>query len=95
MCEFHRIEVLPLNVLDNRKFEPVGRCHVHDDGRQRFSTGELAGAEPTFTHDEFEPAPRLTHDHGLQHTVLNDRASELRKAFRVEFSSWLIWIWID
>jgi hypothetical protein len=93
--KLHRIEVLPLNVLDDRKLEPVGRCHVQDDGRKRFPSGELAGSEPTLSHHEFKAAPRLTHDHGLQHTMLTNRTREVCKARRAELSPRLIRIRID
>jgi hypothetical protein len=93
--KLHGIEVLALNVLDDRKLEAVGWCHVENDGRKGFSAGELAGAKSTLAHDELKAAARLPHDHRLQDAMLADRARELCKACRVEFPSGLIRVRID
>jgi hypothetical protein len=93
--KLHRVEVLALDVLDDRKFEPIGRRHIENDGRQRLSARKLAGTESTLAHDELESIPRLAHDHRLQHTMLADRTCQLCKTQRVELSARLVWVRID
>jgi hypothetical protein len=95
MGQFHRIEVLPLHVLDNGEFEAIGRRDIRDHGGQGRLIRELTGAESSFAHDELITIARPSNDNRLKHSVLANGICQAAKGCFVKFPSRLIWIRID
>ena len=72
--ELDRIQVLTLDVLDDGQLEAIRGRDVRDDGGDGRSPGELARTEAPLAHDQLVTGAGATHDDGLQHAVLRDRA---------------------
>ena len=67
-----RIEVLALEVLDERELELVAIGELADDGRDPLQAGRLGGAEATLAGDELVAIDRLGDEDRLEHAVLGD-----------------------
>jgi hypothetical protein len=81
---FERIEIVALQILDNRNFQTlqVG-TRPHDRG----NAGPLqhrAGAPAAFSRDELVPLAALAHENRHEHAMLDDRGLEFVHGRRVE-----------
>jgi hypothetical protein len=89
------VQIPALHVLHDGELEPVGRCHVGDDGRDRFAPGELARPEAALAHHQLVARACSPHDDGLQNAVLLDRSRELAERGFIELAAGLLGIRID
>ena len=68
---FQRVQLLPVQVLDQGVPEQVVVLGLLDDGADLGQPGPLRGAPPALAHDELVPAgPGRADDHGLQQADL-------------------------
>src|SRR5438876_504539 len=75
---FERIELLPVQVLDQGVPEELVVLGLLDDRADLGQPGSLAGPPPPLAHDELIPAgARRTDDHRLQQADLPDRLRQL------------------
>ena len=82
---FERVELLPVQVLDQRFPEHVVVLRLLDDGADLAQPGPLGGAPPPLAHDELVPAgAHGADDHGLQQADLPDGLGELIERVLVE-----------
>ena len=79
-----RIEVLALQVLDERELELVAVGELPDDGRDALQAGELGGPEPALAGDELVAVDGLGDEDRLEDAVLRDAAGERGELLRVE-----------
>ena len=59
MCGLDRVEILPLEVLDERELEALTLVEVADDSRDPVETGRDGGANPSLPGDQLIPIERL------------------------------------
>ena len=77
---FNRVEVLALDVLDERHLQErsfLSRRDVADGDRHAQQAGELRGAPASFAGDDLEPIAHPPHHDGLDDAVGLDRLREL------------------
>jgi len=85
---FQRVELLPVQVLDQRVPEQVIVLRLLDDGADLGQPGPLRGAPAALAHDQLVPAgPDRADDHGLQQADLSDRLGQLVEGVLVEAAS--------
>src|SRR5438128_3607068 len=83
-----RVEIRPLEVLDEGELEPVLDV-VADDGRDGGPSGQSRREHPTVPRDELVDVALARYHYWLQDAVLADRRGKLGKALRVELRAWL------
>ncbi len=90
-----RIEVRPLQVLDEREFEELAiRDFLHDDGHA-LEAGDAGSLEAALPGDKLirrraEIAAHARHDHRLQHAVLADAVRQFAQRCLVELRTRLM-----
>ena len=85
-----RIEILALQVLDQRELELVAIGELAHDCRDAFEAGGLRGPEPALAGDELVAVDRLGHEDRLDDAVLADARGQGRQAVGVEPLAWLV-----
>ena len=65
-----RVEVLALQVLDERELDLLAIGQLADDSRDALQPGRLCGAQSAFAGDELEAVDGLGHEDRLQDAVL-------------------------
>src|SRR5689334_9654093 len=84
-----RIQVLPLDVLDERDQERFAIGQRADDRGDRLEAS-LAGRQiAALTGDQLEAVRRRAEKDGLEHTSLADRVRELLDGRWIELGPWL------
>ena len=82
---FQRVELLAVQVLDQRVAEQVIVLGLLDDGADLGQPGPLRGAPAALAHDQLVPAsPDRTDDYRLQQADLLDRLGQLVERVLVE-----------
>ena len=76
----HRVQIRPLEVLDEGELELVLLAGLADHRRDPFEPGELGGAETPLARHEPVAVERLGHQHGLEDAVGGDAGGELCQA---------------
>ena len=79
-----RVEVLALEVLDEREFELLAIGELAHDRRDAVETGGLRGPQPALAGDELVAVERLGDEDRLEDAVLGDARRERRESFGVE-----------
>ena len=79
-----RIEVFPLEVLDQRDLELLAIGELPDDRRDALDAGRLRGAEATLTGHELVAVEGFGDEDRLEHAMLEDARGQRRQAFWVE-----------
>src|SRR5206468_2426102 len=86
-----RVQILSVDVLDQRFAEEVGIPRIPKDDRDARQSGRLRGPEASLSGDELvPPIPRTTHDERLQDPDLPDRRCQGRDGLVVEPGPWLL-----
>jgi hypothetical protein len=89
-----RIEVCPLDVLDQRELELLLRCGFFDDHWNRCQPGTAHGTPATLACDQLViAAHQLSYNQGLEQSVLANGCYELFERMLVKMCAWLMWIW--
>ncbi len=65
-----RVEILALEVLDQRELELVAVGELADDGRDALEPGRWRGPQPALAGDELVAVDRLGHEDRLEDAVL-------------------------
>ena len=79
-----RVQILPLNILDQRNLGRGGIIDLSDDRRNGMQSRPLRGPPPPLAGDKLEIISVGTQQHGLEDAALGDRVGELRDRFLVE-----------
>ena len=74
---FDRIQILALDVLDERRGQQLVVGNVADDDRHLEEAGALRRAPAALAGDDLVAVLRLAHDDRLDHAVRPDRAGQL------------------
>ena len=75
-----RVEVLALEVLDERELELIAIGELADDGRDAIEAGGLCRAQPPLAGDELVAVDRLGDEDRLEDAVLRDARVQRRQA---------------
>src|SRR6185312_13346108 len=95
MCGLDRVEILPLEVLDERQLEALTVVEMTDDGRDPVETGRDGGANPSLPGDQLIPIERLGDEDRLKHAVFSDARRQARHLGIAEPASRLIRVRTD
>ena len=79
-----RVEVLALEVLDERELELIAIGQLAHERRDPVEAGGLRRAQPPLTGDELVAVDRLGHEDRLEDAVLRDARRERRETVRIE-----------
>jgi hypothetical protein len=91
---FERIEVCPLDVLDQRQLELLLRCGFFDDYRNSCQPGTAHGTPAALAGDQLViAAHQLGYDQGLEQSVLANGCCKLFERMLIEMCAWLMWVW--
>ena len=82
VCGLDRVEILALEVLDERELELVAVGELADDRRDAFEAGGLRGPEPALAGDELVAVEGLGHEDRLDDAVLGDARRQRRPGRR-------------
>ena len=85
-----RVEVLALEVLDERELELLAIGQLAHDRRDPLEAGRLRGAQAALAGDELVAVDRLGDEDRLEDAVLGDAGAERRQPFGVEPLAWLV-----
>ena len=90
MCLLDWVEILALEVLDERHLRHLRiRCRAKDDG-YGFEPRKFCCAQAAFSGDQFVfPAADVAYGEGLEDAVLRDGFAQFLKRRFVEFVPWL------
>jgi hypothetical protein len=92
---FDRIEVLALQVLDERELELRSLVEVANERGDSLETGVERSPNAALTGDQLIAIDRLSDEDGLEHAVLADARRERGHLGRVEMSPRLLWVRSD
>ncbi len=88
---FDRVEILALDVLDQRHGDGGFVRNLANQRRHTFQTGLLAGAPASLAGDDLVAAALdRTHDDGLHHAVIADRLRQFFQRLRIHVATGLI-----
>ena len=90
-----RVEILALQVLDQRELELCLLVELADDGRDAIEAGRGRGPESALPGDEAVAIDRLGHEDRLEDAVLEDARGQRREVRLVEVPSWLVRVVAD
>ena len=79
-----RVEVLPLNIFDQRNFERLGIVECPNDHGHFVQPRPLRRAPAALTRDNLVSRPVRSHDDGLQHPALRNRLRQFLKRSFIE-----------
>ena len=87
--DFDRIEILALDVLDERDLQELVGRDVADDARYGLQPGQAAGLEPALTDDERVAVAGRAHQDWLEDPVRADGSGELPQGLGIEVDAGL------
>ena len=90
-----RVEVLSLQVLDERELELVAIRQLAHQRRDPVEAGGLRRTEPPLTGDELIAVDRLGHEDGLEDAVLRDARGQRRETVGIEALARLMRVGLD
>ena len=95
-CLLQRVELHPMDVLEERVSQHGVVSGFPDDGRDRLEAGFLTGAPAAFAHHQLvRSALDGADDDRLHQAELTDRVDEFRQGLFVENSSWLLGVGVN
>src|SRR5690349_24298660 len=92
---FERVQVLPLDILDERQLRDGRFVDLANDCRNRVQARPLRRSPAALPGDDLEIFPFRAKQDRLKHASLSDRIGELIERILVELNSWLVRIGPD
>ena len=94
--EFHRVEVLADDVLDQGELEPLALVGVAHEGRDALDAGALRGLPSPLARDQLVAAfGERAHDHRLHEAARAQRLGQCIQGRLVEAAARLVGVWPD
>src|ERR1700683_3797142 len=88
-CLFDGIEILALEVLNQRHLQRHLIANIPNNGRHPIKLAPLRGSPPAFAGDQLVAVSDSSNDEGLNNAAGADRARKLVQGFFAEACSWL------
>lgn len=92
---FNRVQILALDVLDERDLHEPLVCEVLNDDGHVGERSQLRGAPAALSGDELISVSGMTDDDGLDDSVLSDGLGEFGEALRIEYLTRLKGVGLD